>query len=292
MARFSILPLSALVAIGFVAVGASAHAEIKSYRTDEKPAPVSTSVVQRAYDATMRGATTMAGAPNAIDRGNDDAERLRVAPNAIDRAAKGVLNATADVGGANKAFATETEKYPRHVMESNYFRNRPLKLGKQGKTLPLAPVPGGTVSSTMPISGQPPVIYDASAPAAPAPYASSMSAAVSPPTPGPAVSVMAQPATAAQSSPILPVSGDTFVYRKIDQSKTLTTPHLNGYGTMQGVPASSPFDPPVDVIMDPTQTRNKPPFTSFKPTESTDAGEYRFAQNKDGKTVLKRVEKK
>jgi len=193
----------------------------------------STSVVQRLYDSTMKASSTMAGAPNATTRGTD-APRLKIAPNAIDRTSKEILDFSDDIGGARQAFKTEKNGLPR----------RPLKLISEKQSKKIEPViitekkPAKLVPVKKEIKLKSKMIHTLNKGKSPIPTHNNFNAQKTNHTLNKDKNVIpthsnfnAQRAKSTYSKkanqPVIHENNSNdFLYRKIDQSKTLTTPSI------------------------------------------------------------------
>ncbi|HAX91396.1 MAG TPA: hypothetical protein DCY07_04210, partial [Rhodospirillaceae bacterium] len=84
------------------------------YRDPEPAVPAGTHV-ENEYNELMLNTTIGGGAANATTR-HTQAVRQRIVPNMADRTAKDVLDWAGQVGGANKAYDTETAGMPRRTL--------------------------------------------------------------------------------------------------------------------------------------------------------------------------------
>lgn len=211
----------------------TAHASADYLAPSADNYPESTSVVQRAFDATMKAASTTAGAPNGTTRGMD-APRLKIAPNAIDRAATKTLDYVDDIGGVRQAYITEQNGLPRRPLltlpEKLRAKNMKPIVIKAAEKKALIAKP---MTTTSPISIMPEKNYSFSNSAelemdtpviSAAPTASITEQKnpiiISTKKMAPSQEMVDQPhVTPSKRRP-------GFLYREIDQSKTLTTPEL------------------------------------------------------------------
>jgi len=179
---------------------------------DQAPNPT---LAEKGYNETMRLSSIGAGAPNATTRYSDTA-KVRNIPNLADRTASSALKIAGDAGGQSHINDSATAEYPRRAvvrMNENdqranaLYRGQPL--GQLAANGGAAPVPLAPVAPAQPLSvynGVPPMIFDT----------------------GHEPASLSDAAPVPAAAPVQPV----FKYKKIDQSKTLTTP-------MIGSPSSS-----------------------------------------------------
>lgn len=223
------LPVSAQAAIEFDNVSAEKY-------------PESTSVVQRLYDDAMQASSTLAGAPNATAR-STQTKRLKIAPNAIDRNAKAFMDFTADIGGARKAFATEKNGMPRHTLETLSQRMKapktPILLDKSAPEIVINSAAPKIIID--PPQMEKPVIADQmpnvqinapamdltnNAKAAPKEMTSLPMIGMEPPAQDPIIvgTALNPNAMMIEEPKQEPTRDLGFMFRKIDQNETLTTP--------------------------------------------------------------------
>jgi uncharacterized protein YhjY with autotransporter beta-barrel domain len=186
----------------------------------------STSVVQRTYDKSMHHASAAAGQANDQRRetyyGGRDFPKQQVTPNAVDRNAQRLLRWSGETGGAAHAYDTATDKLPR----------RRLVTLSEKEQKAISSYPGQPLASQLnyndraqpsqtpvPLSTTPPVIYGAGE--------EPKDIALPPPVsaPSPVIYGAGEEPVVAPPAPSAPVE-TPFIYRKIDQTKTLTTPRL------------------------------------------------------------------
>ena len=193
----------------------------------------------------MQTVSTIAGAPNATTRGDKNAPRLKIKPTAADRAAKDILDFTADVGGARGAYKSEKPGFPRHpivtLSEHNRAKNPAPIVINNTKQAPInitAPAPVFAPVNTPPTKLAPALKSISITTAKPAPtmeviptlepinITTESSAPVINTDNGPLTmgSAIEEPITQIVQESVENEDVNSFFYNPIDQSETLTTP--------------------------------------------------------------------
>ncbi|MDD3182502.1 MAG: autotransporter outer membrane beta-barrel domain-containing protein [Alphaproteobacteria bacterium] len=221
----------------------SRHGTTNNYRSyspalykDAPTEPTHPYAIERAYDATMGLITTGAGAPNENHRDLDE-PRVRLVPNMADRAAAKALNIAGDLGGQGQVWATATNGMPRRVAvtlsESNrdaaaHYRGQPLSNLTTNDQIVILPVT--TRAQPIYASHEPiPLIIEP-----PRTVGSPMGESLNGPPLGESLNNVPPPVIygpddvvpTQEAVPQAPARPAPFVYRKLDQSKSLTTPQL------------------------------------------------------------------
>ena len=199
--------------------------------------PYNPNMAERAYDETMRRVTIGAGAPNEYERELEPKSRLRIVPNMADRVTTKALAFAGDAGGQSQVAATAIGGMPRRTAVLAREADRAAARSYRGQPLSSVaaynqeiPVPA-TMQPSAPSSLQQPTPLTGSAGpmvmASPAPAVDVAPMSASKPVIyGPGETPSYSNEVKAPSVPLPQASDAPFVYKKLDQGSTLTTPHL------------------------------------------------------------------